>query len=133
LRSKYYVVKCSKFIDEVIKSGNSDLESLSLSDGIDKDSSLGVGVKWISTHLLPMIEDALGEGTAGSGSTESLSETEGFADGKVSLHVDEGSSRNRLFTDDNSSSKGEALIDSTDGIFRALNFDQEDGLLEAGG
>lgn len=126
-------VNSSELIDEVVKGGDFVLETLPLSDTGDEDSSAGLGLEWIVSELLPMIEDALGEGTAGSGSTESLSETEGFTDGKVSLHVDEGSSSNRLFTDDNSSSKGEALIDSTDGIFRALNFDQEDGLLEAGG
>jgi len=38
---------------------------------------------------------------------------------------------NGLFTDDDTSALGEATIDSTDGVIGALNFDQEDGFLEA--
>jgi len=79
-----------------------------------------------------MIEDALREGTAGGGSTESLGETEGLSDGEVRLHVDEGGSGNGFLTDDNTTTLGEAVVDSTDGILGALDLDQEDGFLEAG-
>ena len=80
-----------------------------------------------------MVEHALREGTAGSGGTESLGETEGLADGKVGLHHDEGSSGNGLFSDNDTSSGGEALVDTTDGVFGALDLDEEDGFLEARG
>jgi hypothetical protein len=80
-----------------------------------------------------MVEHTLGEGTSGSGGTESLGETEGLSDGKVGLHHDEGSSGNGLFSNNDSSSGGEALVDTTDSIFGALDFDEEDRLLESRG
>jgi hypothetical protein len=43
-------------------------------------ATLGGSFVWVTWDLLPMVEDALREGTAGGGSTESLSETEGFSD-----------------------------------------------------
>mgnify|MGYP006952535232 CR=1 FL=1 len=46
------------------------------------------------------------------------------------LHLDKRGSRNWLFTNNDTSSLGEGLIDSTDGIIRGLDFDQEDWLLE---
>jgi hypothetical protein len=79
-----------------------------------------------------MVEDALREGTAGGGGAESLGETEGLSDGKESLDHDEGSSGNRFLTHDNTATLGEAVIDTTNGIIGGLDFDQEDGLLEAG-
>jgi len=78
-----------------------------------------------------MVEHTLGEGTSGSGGTESLGETEGLSDGKVGLHHDERGSGNGLFTNNDSSSGGEALVNTTDGIFGALDLDEEDGFLEA--
>jgi len=80
-----------------------------------------------------MVEDTLGEGTSGSGGTEGLGETEGLGDGKVGLHHDEGSSGNGLFSDNDTSSGGEALVDTTDGILGALDLNEEDRLLESGG
>ena len=79
-----------------------------------------------------MVEHALREGTAGSDGTESLGETEGFSDGQVGLKLDERSSRDGLFSDNNTSSGGEALVNTTNGIIGALDFDEEDRLLEAG-
>jgi len=79
-----------------------------------------------------MIEDALGEGTAGSGGTEGLGETEGLSDGEVSLDHDEGSSGNGLLTDDNTSTLGNGTVNTTYGIIGSLDFNQEDWLLEAG-
>jgi hypothetical protein len=124
---------CSEFIDEVIKSGDVSLDTLSLSDRGNKFSSSGFGYQWISTEFLPMIEDTLREGSSGGGGSEGLSETEGLGDGKVGLHVDERGSRNRLFSDNNTSSGREALVNSTDSFFRALDLDEEDRLLESGG
>jgi len=80
-----------------------------------------------------MVEDALREGSSGSGGSEGLGESEGLSDGKVGLHVDERGSGNRLFSDNDTSSGGEALVDSTDSFFRALDLDEEDRLLESGG
>jgi len=80
-----------------------------------------------------MVEDALREGSSRSGGSEGLGESEGLSDGKVGLHVDERGSGNRLFSDNDTSSGGEALVDSTDSFFRALDLDEEDRLLESGG
>jgi len=61
-----------------------------------------------------------------------LSETEGFSDWEVSLNHDEWGSGDWFFTDNDTSALGKATIDTTYCIIRALNFDQEDWLLEAG-
>ena len=80
----------SELVNEVIEGGDTGAESLSGTDGVNKDGCFGALLKRIGGHLLPMGEDALREGTAGSGGTESLSETEGLGDREESLHVDEG-------------------------------------------
>jgi len=46
------------------------------------------------------------------------------------LHLDERGSSNWLFTDNNTSSLGQGLIDSTNGIIWSLDIDEEDWLLE---
>jgi hypothetical protein len=51
----------------------------------------------------------------------------------VRLHVNEGSSGDGLLTDDNTTTLGETVVNTTDGIFGALDFDEEDGFLESGG
>jgi len=91
---------------------------------------LGTILERITVELLPMIEDALREGTTGGSGTESLSETEGLSDGQVSLHVDKRGSGNGVFLIDNTTTLGEALVDTTDGIIRALDLNEENGLLE---
>jgi hypothetical protein len=80
-----------------------------------------------------MVEHALREGTSGSGGSEGLSETEGLGDGKVSLDHHEWGALNGLFGDDDTAALGHALVDTTYGIIWSLDFDQEDGFLEAGG
>ena len=121
---------CSEFVDEVLEGGNTFLESFSLSDSSDEFTSSGCGYHWVSTEFLPMVEDALRESTAGGGSTESLGETERFSDGEMCFHVDEGSSVNGLFTDNNTTTSGKAVINGTNAIFGALDLNQEDGFLE---
>jgi len=73
---KIHKLTCSKFVGEVLEEGEFSLESLSLSDLFDEHTSLRGSDEWISTEFLPMIEDALREGTTGGGGTESLGETE---------------------------------------------------------
>ena len=79
-----------------------------------------------------MVEDALREGSTGGGGSEGLGETEGLADGQVSLHVDERSAGDGLLRDDDTSSLGESLIDGADDIIGGLDLAKEDGLLELG-
>ena len=122
----------SELVNEVIEGGNSFTETLSLSDLGNENGSLGTFLKRVTIHLIPMREDALREGTTGSGSSESLSETEGLSDGEESLDVDERSSWDRIFFVDETSTLGHALIDTTDGVIRALDLDKEDRLHESG-
>ena len=93
--------------------------------------SLGTILERITVELLPMIEDALREGTTGGGGTESLSETKGLSDGQESLHVDKRGSGNGVLLIDNTTTLGEALVDTTDGVIGALDLNEEDRLLEA--
>ena len=92
---------------------------------------LGTFLERITVELFPMIEDALREGTTGGSGTESLSETEGLSDGQVSLHVDKRGSGNGVLLIDNTTTLGEALVDTTDGVIGALDLNEEDRLLEA--
>jgi len=124
---------CSELVNEVVEGWDTSAETLSGTDVVDELGSLGAFLERIGVHLVPMREDALREGTAGSGSSEGLGETEGLGDGKVGLHVDERGARNRLLFVDDSSTLGEALVDTTDGVIRALDLDEEDGLDESGG
>jgi len=79
-----------------------------------------------------MVKHALREGTARGGSAESLGETERLGDGEVSLDHDERSSSDGLLTNDHTATLGEAAVNATYSIVRGLDFNQEDGLLEAG-
>jgi len=54
----------SEFINEVLKRWDADFESLSLSYLLHNLTSFGCRVKWISGNHLPMVEDALREGSA---------------------------------------------------------------------
>jgi len=59
-----------------------------------------------------------------------LGETERFSDWKIGFHLDEWSSLNWLFTDNDTSSLGKSLIDWSDDIIWGLDLNQEDWLLE---
>ena len=120
----------SQFIDVVIEGWDSWLESLSLSDGLDDGVRLGGWVKWVSVHLVPMGEDALWEGSSGGGGSEGRGETEGLSDWEIGLHLHEWGSSNWLLTNDDTSSLGKSLIDTTDAVIWGLDLDQEDWLLE---
>ena len=99
---------------------------------LDENAGLACWLEGVAVEAFPMREDALREGTAGSGSSEGLGETEGLGDGKEGLHVDERSSSDGFFLVDDTSTLGEALVDATNGVIRALNLDQEDRLDESG-
>ena len=124
---------CSELVDEVIEAWDASTKTLSGTDGLDKGGSLAASLEGIAVEHLPMREDALREGTARGGGTESLGETEGLGDGQEGLHVDERSAGNGLFLVNDASSLGQALVDATDGVIGALDLDQEDGLDESGG
>jgi len=69
-------MKISELVNEVIKSWNIWLESLSCSDCSSEVIGLGSFLKWVSSKLLPMIEHTLWEGTSRGGSSEGLGESE---------------------------------------------------------
>lgn len=122
----------SELVDEVVEGWHASAETLSGTDGIDEDRGLAAFFLGIASELLPMREDALGEGTARSGGAEGLSETEGLGDRKEGLHVDERGSLDGLLLVDDTSTLGEALVDTTNGVIGALDLDLEDGLDEPG-
>jgi hypothetical protein len=122
----------SELVDEVFEERNLGFETLTLADGFNHLSGARIGLHRIVGEFLPVIEDALREGTAGSGSAEGLGETERLSDGQVSLNVDERSSINRVFTNDNTTAGRQAVVDATDTVLRALDLDEENGLLELG-
>ena len=122
----------SELIDEVVEAWDALAESLSGSDAGDELGGLAASLERIAVHLVPMAEHALREGTAGSGGTESLGESERLSDGEEGLHVDERSACNRLLSVDDTSPLGQALVDATDGVIRALDLHKEDRLHEAG-
>jgi hypothetical protein len=74
----------------------------------------------------------LRESTTWGSCAESLSETKGLSNWEVSLDHDKGSTLDWLFTVNDTSALSKATVNSTYCIVGALNFDQEDGLLEAG-
>ena len=75
-----------------------------------------------------MIEHTLWEGTTRGSLSKGLSETEGLRDWQVAFNVDEWSSGDGLFSDNDSSTLGDALVNTSDAIIRALDLDQEDWL-----
>jgi len=124
--------KSSELVNEVVEARNAGLKTLSLSGLFHNFTTLGTSIERITTELLPMIEHALREGTTGSGGTESLGETEGFSDGEESLEQDERGTLDRLFRLDNTTTLGDAAVDTTYSVVGGLNLDQEDWFLEAG-
>lgn len=76
----------SKFVNVVNNFGDLDLKSFSLSDVEDQLSSLGIN-KGKTFDVLPVVEDALGEGFSLGVSSEHTSETERFRDGQVSFDL----------------------------------------------
>ena len=54
----------SQFIDEVVEGWNTWLETLSLSNSFDDFVGLGSFLEWVTGHKLPMVEDALWEGSS---------------------------------------------------------------------
>ena len=125
-------LSCSELVDEVVEGWNAGTEALSGTNLLDKNACLACWVEGITVEALPMREDALGEGTSGGGGSEGLGETEGLGDGKEGLHVDKRCSWDGFFFVDDTSALGQALVDATDGVIRALDLDQEDRLDESG-
>ena len=125
-------LSCSELVDEVVEGWNTSTEALSGTNLLDKNASLACWVEGIAVEALPMREDALREGTSGGSGSEGLGETEGLSDGKEGLHVDKRCSWDGFFFVDDTSALGQALVDATDGVIRALDLDQEDRLDESG-
>jgi hypothetical protein len=68
-----------------------------------------------------MIEHTLGEGLAGGVGPELTVEAEGLSDGEVGLDREHGGSGALLFAEDLSTTLVQTTINTTDGVFRALN------------
>ena len=125
-----FIIK-SEFIDEVLEWWDTNLETLSLSNGGDNRGSFTSFLERISGHWLPMVEHTLWESSARGGGSQGLGETEGFSDWEVGLHLHEWGSGNWLFSNNDTSSLGKTLVNWTNAIIRGLDLTEEDWLLES--
>jgi hypothetical protein len=78
-----------------------------------------------------VVEDGLREGLTTGGLAEIGVETEGLGDRQVSLDVEQRGTRTLLLGVDVTTTAGEDTVDTTHGLLGNLDFDVEDGLLEA--
>lgn len=121
---------CLETVVEVVELGDTLLETLTLTSGLDDLGALGSLVKRISGDLAPVVEDALREGLTTSGGTEVIVETEGLKNREVGTDDAKRSARTRLLSDDCTTTTVENCIDATDNGLRALDLDKEERLDE---
>jgi len=121
-----------KFVDKTIQSRDFKLDGFPLSCAEDDLVGFGAEFEGIGGQDLPMVKDALREGLARSVRSEIGGETEGLIDGKEGLDVLEGTRTTIFFGNDLASSSVEHAIDTTDDASRALDFDEVNGLHDAG-
>ncbi len=80
-----------------------------------------------------MIEHVLGESLSAGRGAEVCVESEGLHDGEVSLDCEHGCTRPLLLGDDLTTALVEHRVATTDRVFRCLDLDKVNGLLETGG
>eukprot|EP01084_Bolivina_argentea_P053277 97799_1 len=112
--------------------GDAVAESLADADAEDGLVGKGAGLEGLAGELLPVVEDALGEGLAGGGGAEVGGESEGLGDGHVGADVVDGGTGAVLLADDDTTAAGEHVVDTTHGGLDGLDVDDEDGLHELG-
>ena len=88
--------------------------------------------KLTAVHQVVVVEHTLGEGLTRGGGTKVTVEAEGLGDGQVSLDREHRGTSLLLLAEDLATTLVEARVDTTDDSLRALDLDQEDGLLETG-
>lgn len=121
-----------ELVEEVGEVRKNFLQTLSLT-GLHHDFvGLAADLKGITVNDLPVIEDALREGLSGGLGTEISGETERSVYGQVGLDQVERSSDLLFLREHVSTTTIEGRVDTTHSTFRALDFDQVDGLHEAG-
>jgi len=79
-----------------------------------------------------MVEHALWEGSSGCELSQMLSESERLSDWQVTLDNHQWGSIDWFFSNNDSSSLGKALIDTSHSIIWGLDFAEEDRFLESG-
>ena len=77
--------RCLELVEVVVKREGSRAETLALAGSSNDLADLGGGVHWVALHVLPMVEDALGEGLASGVGAEISGEAERLVDGQESL------------------------------------------------
>ena len=107
------------------------LETFSLTDVADDLTSLGGSVERIGTQHVPVIKHTLREGLAASRGTQGTSKTEGFHDWQVRLDVVDRRTRALRFFDNHTSLLRNGGVDATQRLFRRLDFNQIDRLVQA--
>jgi hypothetical protein len=105
-------------------------ETLALTGILDHVEGLVSGNERISLKDLPMGEEALREGLTRGLRSKISSETERLQHREISLDLVERSTGALLFGNDVSTTLVEARVDTTNGVFGALNIDKEDRFLE---
>jgi len=83
-----------------------------------------------SGHDFPMIEHTLREGLAGGMRAQLSVESERLGDREVSLDSEHRCSGTLLFGKDLATTFVQARVDTTNGVFRALNLDCNGGQLK---
>lgn len=122
-----------QFIQESVEWWQLLGETLAFTGGHDDLVGEGALTERILLDGLPVIEAALWEGLAGSGGTEIGIKTEGLIDGQVGLDLEHRGTRGLLFLEDVTTLSVEDGVDTTHGLFWALDLDQVDGLEETWG
>ena len=92
---------------------------------------MAVILVWVAVYNIPVIEDALWESSSWCFGSQVLSESERLCDWQVGLDKLEWGAWNDFFVNVFTSSLVECGVDSTDGFFWWLDFDQEDWLLKS--
>lgn len=108
------------------------LETLASSDALDEFLNLAALLESRTAHQLPVVEHGLRERLSGRRRAEITVETEGLHDRQVRLDREHGCSGTLLLGEDLATTLVERRVDTTDGVLRALNLDEVDGLLESG-
>ena len=111
----------NELIHKLVKSWDSLLKALSLSDLLNDLLGLAIVFEDITLDQLPVIKDTLRGGTAAGCLAESISQSKRLADRQMCLHIDNRHTRHWLLTDDFSSFLTHQLVDATYCIFWCLD------------
>ena len=111
--------------------GDASRQALPQPDLLSEGLCAAAWLEWVRVELLPVVKHALREGSASRRQSECVCQSERLRNRQVSSHVCQRSALDGLLGLYLSAALREALVDSTDGVARALDLHEEDWLLEA--